>query len=117
MMSTERPIDAVYNLLLDESRWTKGANARDLYGRAVGSTTDDAQCFCLLGAIRHTTQSVNNRYILRDDLKRLIASAIHKVNGYHIMDLSTTDEITQFNDNRSTTHQDVMRVLEVAKAS
>ncbi len=37
-------------LLTDESKWTKGVNARDSSGNPISCLSDKATCFCLVGA-------------------------------------------------------------------
>lgn len=40
-----------HQILSDESKWCKGANARDSSGRSVSSDSPSAVCFCLRGSI------------------------------------------------------------------
>lgn len=41
----------VYELLEDPNHWTQGTYARNKYGDQAISYSDEATCFCLLGAI------------------------------------------------------------------
>ena len=41
----------IQDLLTDESKWTKGRNARDAQGNGVASRTPEAAAWCLQGAM------------------------------------------------------------------
>ena len=43
----------VRDLLTDETKWTKGAFARDKEGKVIGSGSPLACCWCLSGAAFH----------------------------------------------------------------
>lgn len=52
-MTLREALVAVRELLADESRWTKGALARDLRGRAVRPEDTRASQWCIYGAAMH----------------------------------------------------------------
>lgn len=41
----------VWQLLSDESKWTKGFAARSVYGAPIDPRSNEAVCWCLVGAI------------------------------------------------------------------
>ena len=40
-----------YEILCDESKWTRGVLARDFRGVSVSATSIAATCFCVVGAV------------------------------------------------------------------
>ena len=98
-----RQYKTVYGLLKNPERWTRGATARTKRHGAeclaqYGST------FCLLGATQRVYGHGTPKETRADDLIDQTIRALYPR-------FSTTNE---FNDARSTTHQDVLRVVRKA---
>lgn len=93
----------VKELLTDESKWTRHANARDAVKDKVPPTDPEAKCWCLLGAIDFCYQG------------KLIAdkvAAIEKLNEV-VHEYYKTASIVHFND-RKATFEDIKKVIELA---
>lgn len=41
----------IHELLSDPAKWTQDANARDKHGNPVNAESEDAVCWCLIGAL------------------------------------------------------------------
>lgn len=93
----------VKELLADPNKWTKGSSARDSVGIPVHIDSDRATCFCMRGALVKVCGEDENRY--SRDYDKLMAT---------ILEDTCVRSITYFNDHPSTTHQDILRVLEKA---
>lgn len=80
----------IQELLSDESKWTKGANARDKDGNAVIETMPQAAKWCLVGAASKCSKCSDQRNTILT-----IASALG-FNAYegHIVDWNDSPERT-----------------------
>ena len=86
--------------LSEPGKWTKGGYARDKQGRLTRSNSKDAVCFCMLGAMR-TARDAGNQQNAANVLLSVLAPL-----GY--------GSIPSFNDSPTTTHADVLSVLDKA---
>jgi len=48
------------NRIADKKHWTTGALARDAYGHRVGPKSDEAVCWCALGALRRGAKEASD---------------------------------------------------------
>ena len=97
-------LKAVRELLSVPERWTKKADARDDMGRVVFFDSDDAASWCLVGAVEHQCHRLRRpRFALLNALKR-------RGGIYPLMTLQ------EFNDAETTTHADVLALLDEAIA-
>lgn len=55
-------LKAARELISDPKRWTQGVSARDALGESVSSGSDDATCFCAIGALTRVTGDFSDRY-------------------------------------------------------
>lgn len=81
-------------------KWLKGHWARDADGGQVFPTNPDAVCYCLVGAIRACDGGTPVRSLVATVIEELFDSRFYQT--------------TVFNDHPTTTHADVMRVLDTA---
>ena len=81
-------------LLAKKENWTKGASARDQNGEPVAILSEDAVSFCIYGAC------------VRCNVDREKLRSIINTRGFWAME--------NFNDSPSTTHDDVLSVLQEA---
>ena len=90
--------------LLDKpEKWTKGFYAKDSRGKPANVNDADAVCFCLEGALYKCCGY--NGY---EDKQLKLSNSIEKyTNG-------KTNSLVAFNDNQSTTFEDIKKVLELA---
>jgi hypothetical protein len=88
-------------LFSDESKWTKGASARDAYGNPCRWTSKQAVCFCLYGAIAKA---------YADDKEHNFKEITDKLRVYVFK--QTGQPLSVFNDDFNTSFQDIRRVIE-----
>lgn len=78
-------------------RWTKGASARDSFGRSIPRTDENAACFCAVGALGKAKADYSYMYI--------VLNHIAKPKYYSIV---------YYNDSPKTKHKDVMNMFMTA---
>ena len=93
----------VYEALADPKKWTRGTLARRADGSASSWHSDDATCFCVLGAIYKLSMGDATEYLPRLDKVRNVLAKRGLPIG-----------IGDFNDDPSTTHKLVLEVLKEA---
>lgn len=86
-------------LLANPDRWTKGEMARNAFGAPIDPQGSNATCWCLMGAIHHET---------KDD--PFLAGSVYQILRTQLQGQTVSD----FNDNGTTTHTDVMTLLDKA---
>ena len=99
----------------DPRRWTKGAWARDLNHVPCASSSSEACSWCAIGAVAAATTKLHNRL---DSPYSVLASA--KADAMLKLAAFTPVEgicVAVFNDNESTTHEDIMKLFDKAIAS
>ncbi len=87
----------------DEKNWTKGVTARNIYGKAVGSSTPDAVCFCSMGAFLNMNRNPD------PDTGRLAWGAFK-----YLQSAVFPYAVPDFNDNRN--HAEVLAAFDKAYA-
>lgn len=100
MTTTIEILAATRELLSDEKRWTKNYVARDEIGRAVDHFAPEAVSWCLLGACYKANEGRS------DDPEAWAARNF-------LTDVAS-GSFVEFNDYHTTTHADVLRVLDRA---
>lgn len=88
----------VRKLLDNPENWTKNANARDRYGVYCNPYSDNAHCWCLIGAT-HKATSCETRGETRTSVLRDIAQY-------------AGGSITGFNDDPAISHKDIINLLD-----
>lgn len=94
-MTTLEILVAARELLSDKKHWTRGDLAHDVDGAAVDPRSKNAVCWCVIGAVQKFSLGYQC-----DALNR-----IHNAVG---------ESGSEFNDYHTTTHADVLRVLDAA---
>lgn len=89
-------------ILAEPSSWTQGVYARDKNNELTDPDDDDATCFCLWGALK----AAASRFPVAPPWQ----VQVDAYNAFGIPD------IPEFNDAASTTHADVLNVLDEAIA-
>lgn len=97
-----RQYKTVRGLLKDPKRWTKYNSAVDKAGNPCGN--EDGVRFCLIGAINKVYPDYTENLKMMDKLRQ----AIFKEEGGWVA-------ITTFNDSKTTTHKDIIKILNKAK--
>lgn len=99
--------------LATPERWTKEKNARNAVGEGTTSTSPDAVCWCLYGALRCALPRIPTLadYSLEQDAEDLISQAMRDY-----PQTPTLRGISYFNDHADTKHTDVLAVLDIAIA-
>lgn len=91
-------LKAMRELLSDPARWTKGTEARNAKGRPVRPWWKSATCWCLLGA-PHAGARRCYRNAVQEEMA--LRSA-----------LGGKKAISGFNDDPTTTHADILALLD-----
>lgn len=88
-------------LVSTPEHWTKGSQAIDTDGSAIAWNEDKATCFCMMGAINRAAWELNSdgAYDAMDHIETI-----------------TCTPLPRFNDNRYTTHEDVLKAFDQAIA-
>lgn len=91
-------------VLGNETKWTKGAHARDEDGFAVSPTCSSACSFCTLGAIRRAMGDLAVGYDLGNEANRRLQVEM------------CTFNVADWNDNPNTSFRDVKKAFRAAIA-
>ena len=91
------------DLISDPERWTKGYAARDKKGIRVIAMSEDAVKWCMIGAIRKVVdeEEYSHELHMAQVLLRRHLPGNHRL-------------LFEFNDDRATTHEDVMTLFDKA---
>jgi hypothetical protein len=85
-----------YELISSPFKWTKGCFARDRHGAAISEYSDDATCFCLVGAIHKCYEDdTDGEY-----------NALMQLEG-----ALNVDSLPRWNDEPERTHEEIVGVL------
>lgn len=95
-------LSAMRNLLADPKSWTQGASARNKWGGVELSFSPSAVCWCLIGA----SARIDGR--LFSDMRSIDAMIRALPDGF--------SDVVAFNDAETTTHADVLAVIDRAIA-
>ncbi len=107
-MNAIKVLTKARELLAVPERWTKRAEARNTKRREVYWSSEDAVCWCLAGAISKISPSMRDAWRAEDALDAVAPPAPRSSERPYIA----------FNDRRSTTHADILALLDraIAKA-
>jgi Na+/H+ antiporter NhaB len=94
-------LDGAQTIIREPKNWTKGWFAKDKHNNFCDSDAPEAVCFCTIGAL--------NRACLGD-------YELFKAGRDLVNEASSTPNVADFNDHHLTTHADIMRLFEKAKA-
>lgn len=92
----------VQELFRDERRWTKGAMARSISGNKCYPEDKLAECFCLVGALRHCYPDLVEYATMRQHVEYTLKSQ-----GFH-------ESIVAWNDRRDRTLKEVQELVKLA---
>ena len=92
-------------LLTEPERWTKEWSARDREGGCTNAHDLAAVCWCLVGALAVTCPT-----------RTELGAQSPWVQVITALGMPGTDAVVEFNDRPSTTHADVLAVLDAAVA-
>lgn len=106
MLNKLELVTRVKTLLSNPAKWTKGSFARDSIGNGVDFRSESATCFCIRGAARHEAAAMGFDALTGDYTIMRIMEENMCING--------EAGVASFNDNPSTTHEDVMKALDCA---
>ena len=101
-------------LISEESKWTKGEEARDADGTPVLAYSSEADCFCALGATfaaaaRSFLAPAGPGEVAREQL----ALTAGKILGRPWDLLCPLGAVADFNDHESTSHADVLALYDL----
>lgn len=110
-MSTKKDVKQVLvearNLISKPECWAKKAFARDAYGDSVSVHSATAVAFCSIGAIEYAI----NRF--SPSLFEAVRTSLHK-ELQKLVPAGTSESISYFNDESSTTHKMVLDLFDNA---
>lgn len=86
-------------LLSNPDRWTKGEMARNMFGAPIDPAGPNVTCWCIMGAVHHETN---------DD--PFLAGSAYQIVRAQLQGRS----VSEFNDDPTTTHADIMAILDKA---
>lgn len=109
MATTKETLIAARNIIANKENWTKNAMARSASTAHVFVLSDEAVCFCAVGAVNRCAQK---------SLTPECESALHELRkALYSTGNYTFTSVIAFNDDRRTTHADVLRLFDVAIAA
>lgn len=91
-------------LLADKDHWTKGTTGRTASGEICDSTDSRAVAWCLVGAVYKVTDRHDYQGRHADDLSNELR--------YTLRGRPASCGLVNFNDNRGTTHGDVLSLID-----
>lgn len=101
----------VAELLEHPQRWTKRAYARSHAGYTELPRSEDAACWCLVGACRCVYGEGTDACTAAI---RALSNAVQKRQGKPIRSYLLIDQVVYFNDDPKTLHSDVLEVAREA---
>jgi hypothetical protein len=115
----EKAVQILKNVPLtlgSEVRWTRGSYARDHKGLRVSFDSPDANCYCLVGAVRATGAQLYPDFDLKayETIQDVLSTVIRK-RGQGGVILCNGPVITHFNDDPGTTYSMVLEVVQEAQ--
>jgi hypothetical protein len=99
-MSALETLKKARDLISDPAKWTQGNLASDVYGDEIDPQSDDAICFCAIGAIERFTGTTENT-----EADLCLSVTCEKLSGLPVF---------AFND--SHTHPEVVALFDAAIA-
>ena len=96
-------------LLSGPEKWTKGFYAKDKNLKHVSHISEDAFCFCIIGAIMHCDPE---RADHAHDASKVMDKIVEKRFSQRLN--RATDIVVQFNDHPDTKYEEVISVLQEA---
>ncbi len=97
-MDAKEVLERAKKLIENPVNWIKHANARDAHGYAVNARSEDAVCFCMMGALFHAGS------LGIDDPYWALRAVLH-------------EGIVEWNDHPNRTHAEVLAAFDRAIAA
>jgi hypothetical protein len=129
-MGTEKELalqiaERTHELLSDETRWTKGANARTRQNKPTAPFSSNAVCFCLTGAVTKAVSEIMDEgldtktIIVLSRAQNLVFRTMSEPKGASALmfwedKTSSVCKIMRYNDAADTTHEDVLSLIQEA---
>lgn len=106
-MNKQETLKAIKAVIDTPAKWTKGQLAKDARGRRIATSSPDAVCFCIFGAIDRVVTDTRARMDYDNYIFDQVAKLYPEIAG----------GLSDFNDAREIGHADVMKVLDRAIAN
>ena len=108
MSSNVKPVlERALDLIADADHWAKDAEAYDDQDGPVHPHDESAVKFCSIGAIFRACYELE-AYSASKEVVRALGGYIHSTQGHDGWSHNWEDDIVAFNDDESTTHEDVV---------
>jgi len=98
-------------------KWTKGSYAKDGQGRQVPSYSEQAQCFCTLGAFFHASASFHEKPFIQTPEHELMERQARRALGNAINPKALFILFADWNDAPERTHAEVLAAYDKAIAA
>lgn len=102
-----RIINRAIELVSNPKKWTKKTYARNYLDQSVAPMSPEAVCFCLYGAIERSIGELALPGVIHSRVTSTVLDFVYS---------QITGKITNFNDFETTTHADILAVLNKARA-
>ena len=102
-------------LIANPNHWTQTNFAHDTEGNSVAPSNEKACEWCALGAIMNIRYENANGYAIEDKAIEMLSLTISDFDKYeNFRGVNNEDIISSFNDDTSTTHEDVISMFDIA---
>lgn len=101
---------AAADLIEPEGAWTQGVSARDRNGSPVGIKSDNAICWCLLGAL-HKVCEYTGRNLHGEKSQGKVWDVLYSVAEKESANSGDSRNISQWNDDPSRNQSEVVNLL------
>lgn len=113
MTTTTEYLKTAKQLLIDKG-WIKGDYARDADGNRVPAVSSSATCYCILGALKAASHSVDDH---TGAMAPLRCSIVNAINGMRKTNFGADYGIHPWNDDPARTKEEVLAVFDAAIAT
>lgn len=102
------------SLIPTPAQWTKGHFARDSFGNIADPHDSKARCYCAMGAVQAATFTIGMHFTSEEDAAEgALETALGTLDDCGL----THGCVPDFNDHPDTTHEQILRLFEVAIAA
>jgi hypothetical protein len=108
-------LDGMHATIRLPHEWSKRTGSRTADGIPCDACSPAARSWCITGSLERQLGQIASPF-LREQLSR-VTEELLLATARRIFDLSELHSLQQFNDDRSTTHEDVLELISEARAT